>query len=118
MYGNRKGKSNQEKRSASLIGRSGQAFFNRDHFPEEKFPMDVLKRKPVPSPACSKGILSTSAQGHMLPQNYSNDKTVHPRFQILWYATRFYAESSCRLSKIFANINCGRALCLRRGREL
>jgi hypothetical protein len=53
------------------------------------------------------GASQHSAQWHMLPQNYPNDKTVHPRFQILWYATRFYTESSWRLSRIFANINCG-----------
>jgi hypothetical protein len=72
----------------------GQAFFNRDHFPAENNPDGRAETPTSSEPRVLDGASQHSAQWHKLPQNYPNDKTVHPRFQIPWYATRFCAESS------------------------
>ncbi len=53
-------------------------------FPEEKFPDDRPRRKPIPSRKVLDGvpwILNTGAQWLMLPQCYPNCKTVHRRFK-------------------------------------
>ncbi len=56
----------------------------REHFPEENIPEGRAGRKPVPAREVLEAvlwILNTGAQWHMLPQCYSNYKTVHRRFQ-------------------------------------
>ena len=56
----------------------------REHFPEEKIPLDRAGRKPISTRRVLEAvlwILNTGAQWHMLPQCYPNYKTVHRRFQ-------------------------------------
>jgi transposase len=56
----------------------------REHFPEESYPPDRAGRKPIPARKVLEAalwILNTGAQWHMLPQCYSNYKTVHRCFQ-------------------------------------
>src|SRR6266478_5733285 len=56
----------------------------RDHFPEENIADGRPGRKPTPTRCVLEAvlwILNTGAQWHMLPQSYSNYKTVHRRFQ-------------------------------------
>ena len=56
----------------------------RKHFPEEHIADDRPGRKPIPARKVLDAvlwILNTGAQWHMLPQSYTNYKTVHRRFQ-------------------------------------
>jgi transposase len=56
----------------------------RHHFPEENISEGRPGRKPVATRKILEAalwILNTGAQWHMLPQCYSNYKTVHRRFQ-------------------------------------
>lgn len=56
----------------------------RKHFPEESCPADRPGRKPIPARRVLEAvlwILNTGAQWNMLPRSYSNNKTVHRRFQ-------------------------------------
>ncbi|WP_210202974.1 transposase [Bradyrhizobium ottawaense] len=56
----------------------------RKHFPEEQIADGRPGRKPIATRRVLEAalwILNTGAQWHMLPQCYSNYKTVHRRFQ-------------------------------------
>ena len=56
----------------------------RNHFPEEHIPDGRPGRKPIPTRRVFEAvlwILNTGAQWRMLPQSYSNYKSVHRRFQ-------------------------------------
>jgi len=56
----------------------------REHFPEEHIPKGRPGRKPLPARDIVEAVrwmLNTGAHWHLRPQCYTNDNTVHHRFQ-------------------------------------
>jgi len=74
----------------------------REHFAEENIAEDRPGRKPVPARRVLDAvlwILNTGAQWHMLPQYYSNYKTVHRRFQ-QWCQSEVLREVLTELANV------------------